>query len=117
MLGDSTSQMPMAASTRLPLDQSQILAAMPMPGRGAPPPTAMGAMPMGGAPGGMQSPAAPPQPAEPPFETHVQPDGSILSVITKGLPPGMPPIIIGVHKSPKIPPALQHLVTGQAPAA
>ena len=113
MISDPNSQMPMPMSTRLPLDPTQIQAPMPQSG---PPPQAMGAAPLPGAPAGPAPGAAPTPAGGPPFETIVQPDGSILSVVTKGLPPGMKPIVIGVHRAPKIPPALQAL-TGQAAAA
>lgn len=96
------SQMPMGQQALPALDASQILAGMPTKATAqtAPPPASAGMMQApSGAPAGM-----PPQgsPSEPPYDVQLQPDGSSI-YITKT----QPPVVIGVNRPPKVPPALQ----------
>jgi len=99
--------MPLAQTASLPLNMSDILAQMPIKK-----PMAQEA-PVPGPAAGVQQMAPPPDAADPgaapqpPYTVRLQPDGSSVYEITTGLPPGAPPIIIGVNKPPNLPPALQ----------
>lgn len=85
--------MPMQAAAQLPLNTDDIIGAMPRQGtlQGNPPAASAGMV-------GLPSPDAP---SEPPFSVEMQPDGSSIYLTKTD-----PPIVIGVNKPPKLPPAL-----------
>jgi hypothetical protein len=114
-----TNQMPYGQTTALPIDESGFAAPVNAPA--SPPPAAAGmqappaAMPSA-APDTMQGRSAfnaPGAPTEPPYQVTMQPDGSsVYHVMTAG-----GPVIIGVNKAPKVPPALQQGVQPPTQAA
>lgn len=98
-INPTQSQMPMGQAAMAPLQQDSIMGAlssqpetMPVP-EGAPlPQQSAGLM-------GMPSPDAP---SEPPYDVKLQADGSSVYLTKTD-----PPVVIGINKPPKLPPALQ----------
>jgi hypothetical protein len=91
----------MATASKLPLNIAELAPNLRVPGVTPPPRQAAGMMAgPGGTPlGTFPSPTAP---AEPPYTVDMQADGSaIFKSRTE------PPVVIGVAKAPKLPPALQ----------
>lgn len=93
--------MPMGmAAGKMPASAADILPPIaPPPGVAMPAPAGPGGTVAPGMPAGMPPVGAP---AEPPYTTQMQPDGSAIWLSKTD-----PPIVIGVIPAPKLPPALQ----------